>query len=216
MKKDLTWIVMTVFLLLYTTVIMNGLASPTTTVAVDPPEVKDRQPGESFTINLTVSDVVISEEPPISNGLYAWSVNVTFDPAILNVTNTTEGPFLQQAAETVALPAVIDNTGGFVVTGAIIKPPYGPQGATGSGVLATITFTVVGQGATTLELTKLKLRTLLEGATETYFITTTAINGQFINSTAFPTETIVGVIGAVAIGGTLVAFFYRKRRTQTK
>ncbi len=212
MKKNATWPIVTVFLALCIGFMATGLASPTTTVAVDPQEVKDLQPGESFTVNLAVSDVVISESP-VSNGLYGWSVNVTFNPAILNVANVTEGPFLQQAAETVALPVRINNTVGFVFTGAIIKPPFGPQGAIGSGVLATIAFTVVGHGATTLELKSLKLRTVVAG--QNWEMTDiAAVDGQFVNATSFPSfpiELIVGIAGAAVVGGALVVFFYRRR-----
>lgn len=214
MRKKVTLTMVTVVLTLYAAVVANGLASPTTSVAVDPLEVKDLQPGESFTVNLAVSEVVISESP-ISNGLYGWSVNVTFNPTILNVANVTEGPFLQQAAETVPLPARMDNTYGFAFAGAIIKPPFGLQGATGSGVLATLTFTVMGRGSTKLELKSLKLRTVVAGQNwEMTNITT--IEGQFVNETSFPIELIAGIAGAAVIGGTLVAFFYRRRRAPTK
>ncbi len=217
MKKNVTWTLATVFLTLCIAAITNGLASPAPTVAVDPPEVKDLQQGESFTVNLTISDIVISEDP-ISNGLYGWSVKVTFNPAILNVATVTEGPFLQQAAETVPLPLRMNNTAGYAFVGAMINIPWGPQGATGSGVLATITFTVMGRGSTKLELESLELYTAhLTPVTESWKITKfTAIDGQFVNAAAFPIELIVGVIGAAAIGGTLVVFFYRRRKTPTK
>lgn len=214
MKKDPRWILLTTALLMCITIIGIGRASPGTAVGVDPPEVKDLEPGESFTVNITVTDVVINmETPPYSNGLYGWSVEMTFNPAIINVENVTEGPFLKQIDKRYFLPGPINNTRGHGMIGGMYNPAETPaQGAAGSGVLATVTFTVKGKGETDIELEPVKLRTVLEGNSvpiEDVDIT----NGRFVNAapSILSIELIVGVVAVVAIAGIAVFFYIRRK-----
>jgi len=217
MKKNLRWMLFTTALLVSMAVIKTGMASPATTVAVVPSEVKDKEPGESFKVNITVTDVVISETPPISQGLYGWSVNMTFNPDILNCTSVEEGPFLKQFFETI-FAWNINNTAGFAFIGGMFKPPpTPPQGATGSGVLATVTFKVKGRGETSLRLQSLKLRTVIAGQNwEMENITST--DGVFRNvaPSILSLELIVAIIVAIPIVGGVAAFMYRRRKTRMK
>lgn len=76
---------------------------------------------------------------------------MTFDPNVLRAANATEGPFLKSAGHDTAWSSSINNTEGYLRVGAIISmPPVPPTGAIGSGVLATLTFVVVSEGATSL------------------------------------------------------------------
>jgi len=111
--------------------------------------------GETFTVNITVTCVT---------DLYAWNINLTFNPAVLNVASVTEAAFLKETNETIFLPVTKNNDAGFVFAGALFMPPFPERGATGSGVLATITFKVAGEGETKLEFELSKLLTVISGS----------------------------------------------------
>ncbi len=128
--------------------IVLSLYPPTNTVEV----------GETFSVNITVTGIVISETPPVSNGLIGWEVWMTFNPEVLHAINATESSFLRDAASTYGYTTFfakeIDNTEGSVEVGETVWPkmppddPYPPEGATGDGTLATITFEVMAEGET--------------------------------------------------------------------
>lgn len=202
MKKKQRWIVLTTALLICIAMTSTGKASPDTVIAVDPQSIEDLKTGESFTVNITVTNVT---------GLYSWDINMTFDPAILKVEDAIEGPFIQQFGETTPLPVRISNDLGYVIIGAMFTPPIPENLATGSGVLATVTFTVKGYGKTELGL-KSNLYTVI-GVTPV-LIDHTSVDGVFRNATptALSIELIIGVVVAVTIGG-IAVFFYRRRRT---
>lgn len=167
-------------------------ASPETVVAVDP-KITSTEPGESFEINITVSDV---------SDLYGWEINMTFDPTILSVVKVTEGPFLKQAGEeqgvdTWLLGPVINNFAGFVSCAASFVP-FPPEGATGSGVLASITFNVTTEGRSDLGFSKTKLNTVEEDLPVP--LDHTAVDGLF----AYPLLRDVAVIN-VEVSSTSVS-----------
>jgi len=206
MKKNQRWMVLTTTLLICIAMTGTGKASPDTVITVDPQSVEDLEVGKSFTVNITVTDVA---------DLYSWDINMTFNPAILKVENTTEGPFLHQFGETVSLPVRIYNDRGFVIIGGMFMPPIPENLATGSGVLATVTFTVKGYGETSLGLQSNLYAPLgIAGFETPVSIDHTSVDGVFRNATAtvLSIELIIGVVVVVTISG-IAVFFYRRRRT---
>lgn len=208
MTKNQRWMLLTTALLVCIAMTGIGRASPDTVIAVDPTEIKDLEAGESFAVNITITDVT---------DLYSWDMNMTFNPAVLNVENATEGTFLQQFNETITLPVRIDNTVGSVVIGGMFKPPWPENGATGSGVLATITFTVKGYGETPLHFQKSDTFKYEVNFPVGIPIDHTTEDGVFRNATP-TTLSIELIIGAVvsAIVGAGAVFFYMRRRTISK
>ncbi len=92
--------------------------------------------GDTFSLNLNVADAV---------DLTAWQFDLAYDPTILQANLVTEGPFLASAGSTLFVPGFIDNTTGLIggVSGFftdITAPP------SGSGVLASIEFTLLSAG----------------------------------------------------------------------
>jgi hypothetical protein len=91
-----------------------------------------------------------------TGAILGWGFNLAWNPAVLSLTSWTEGPFLSSAAAAV-LPAgtastfrvggTINNTAGTLVgaTVAGLGFPAG-TGVTGAGVIANLTFTVIGAG----------------------------------------------------------------------
>ena len=109
---------------------------------------------DGFTFNVNVFDV-----PTAPSDLYAWQVNITFNPLVLQCVAASEGQFLKQAGDTFSLNVQINNEAGWVVAGtALVNYDFG--GATGSGRLATMTFNVAVRGNSPLafdtEYTKLR------------------------------------------------------------
>jgi len=178
-------------------------------VAVEPAEVRDIPPNETFSVNVTITDV---------SELYSWQITLTFEPALLNVIEVTEGPFLKAFNETLWLPAKMNNTAGSVGAGALLKPPPPPHGATGSGVLASVTFKVMSGGASSLHFDKDKtiLMTYISGKIvkiENFLLT----DGSFRNAASgglfgIPLEILAGTIVVVAVVGVSTFFFIRRRR----
>lgn len=146
MVKQHLWLIF--FLSSLPTGFLVGLAvggvvatSPATTVSIEP-QTSAWLPDTIFNITVVVTDV---------SELYGWQFNVTFNPAVLEALNFTEGPFLKQAGDTYELPVTINNTGGWVFAGRSLFP-YPEHGASGSGILAYLTFKAKAEGASTLHL----------------------------------------------------------------
>lgn len=120
------------------------------------------QIGDTITLNIMISNVT---------DLYCWQAGMTFNPAALecitttapsntvpnattNSTAFTEGAFLQKSGDTMWLPATVEN-GVILAHACTLLGPATP--ASGSGVLATIKFTVKGEGVLNVHLTNVIL-----------------------------------------------------------
>jgi len=121
-----------------------------TTIQVDPP-ILFAESGEHFTINLTIMDAV---------DVYAWQVNVTWDPSVVVFVDATLPPdhFLEGRPEgTMGLQ--IKELNASVLLGCLIIGSY--PGMLGSGTLVTVEFEVVGTGEGVLGLDVSKGHTFL-------------------------------------------------------
>jgi len=130
-----------------------------TKIFVDPAEVKDVQPGNSFLIRINVSDA-----PPT----YAWQFYLNWDRTLLNVSSVQEGDFLHRWKQnpfpppdylknytTSSMITPLDEAndkGEILVYFTLIAalPMY--EWASGNGWLATLNFTVKSTGSTLLDL----------------------------------------------------------------
>jgi len=181
--------------------------------------------GKTFSVNVTVSDITEEEN------LYGWECRVTFNPAIVNALDAVEGPFLGATGyDTTWLPPSIDNTVGTIDIGCLLTPAaewdgFPPNGASGSGTLATISFTVVGQGATDLYFreerdTELDSVMIAGGSQNEVPIVHTAEKGVFSNAgTVISSQLIliiVGIVVVVVVGAIVVLYFFRRKRTRTR
>jgi hypothetical protein len=159
------------------------------------PRVSSKAPSENFTVDVVMASITTNKS------LYAWEFDMSFNSTILNVTSIMQGPFLKTLGDTSwnMAPPLIDNKEGTVVaTEAFISFP--PKGATGSGVLANITFQVLDEGETQLHFYKTGLRTY--NGTDILPIDHTTVDGFFAyplvrdvavtDVTAFPTSVKAG------------------------
>lgn len=113
-------------------------ATPSTLVYVDPAE-NVANPCEYFDINITVMDVV---------DMYSWALKVGFNRYVLEVTSATEGPFLKdQVGSTFFIAKIYPEYVDLACSTLGLVP-----GASGSGVLVTITFHVKDLGECVLDV----------------------------------------------------------------
>jgi hypothetical protein len=111
-------------------------------------------PGNAVTNNTDPVTVAVTVENVTNLGSFQFSLN--FDPAVVTVTSVSIGNFLSSTGRTAfPLAPAIDNTAGTLTYGAM---SFGDQtGPSGSGTLATITFTPVGAGVANLNFSDLVL-----------------------------------------------------------
>lgn len=141
--------------------IMTGIANTNivsaqqTTIYVDPPEIVDLEltPGETFSVNVSISDV---GEP----GLYAYEVKFYYDNTTLEAIalEMPEGHFLTPELDPNNIFTTLNriyHEDGYVQLAPTLMGDE--PGKTGSGTLATITFNVTNTGSCALDLRDTKL-----------------------------------------------------------
>jgi hypothetical protein len=117
------------------------------TVSLAPATYQVSQVGQTFTLNVTISDV---------QSLWSWSVEIAWDPTVLSLAATPQtGGFLEQAgtAQFLATPASRGASGAETIN----DVSYSTTGVSGSGVLATIQFQVNAETSTSVQLGNITL-----------------------------------------------------------
>jgi len=95
--------------------------------------------GSTFSVDVRVDDV---------SGLFAYDIDVDHNPAVLDATNVTEGPFLASGGTTFFSPDDSSNPVNVVATLLSVV-----TGVSGSGVLYSIEYSALAPGVSTLEFT---------------------------------------------------------------
>jgi hypothetical protein len=98
--------------------------------------------GDSLSLDVAVTGI---------DDLYAWQLDLGFDPAVFRVDDIVEGSFLATGGETVYIPGTVDNVLGVVsfTANSLLGPT---PGVGGSGILATLNIRAFAPGASRLEL----------------------------------------------------------------
>ena len=115
-------------------------AAPTTpaSVAFNPDQV-DTVLGQSFTVNLVVSN---------ATDLFSAPLQIKYDPKVLKLNDVTQGNLMSSDGQQAVFAKNIQNdTGEADVT---LNRMTGTTGITGSGMLATLSFTTLARGATSI------------------------------------------------------------------
>jgi hypothetical protein len=122
-----------------------------TILYIDPPRISGLNIGETFSINVTISNVF---------DLYGWQFKLLYRNDALNASSITEGPFLKKdGASTFFWNAEFTdnyNATHGVIFAACTRTSLG-AGVSGDGVLATIVFKVKALLGTPLNLLETKL-----------------------------------------------------------
>ncbi len=120
---------------------LSIVLSGTTSTSVIPAQAV----GTTFNV-----DVRVDSTGSISPGINAYSYAVTWNAALLSCTNLVDpGPFLPSGdpGKVTSFTGAPDNKNGILVVGdIIIDSAHSAAAATGSGVLSTLTFTVLAAG----------------------------------------------------------------------
>ena len=98
-----------------------------------------------FTVDINITNM---------DNLYAWEFNVTYDTNVLTATNVIETPFLNSTGATY-FNKWMNDTNGWVYAYCTLLEDI--PGVTGSGDLATISFSIDATGSSTLDLHNTKL-----------------------------------------------------------
>jgi general secretion pathway protein D len=108
----------------------------------DPPTITQSK-GSTFTVNVMLSG---------GQNIYSVPVQLTYDPNQLQLVNVSNGGFLSQDGQAVALVHRDDPTSGTVQITAT-RPP-GAGGVSGQGAVVTLTFMAKGAGQSALTITR--------------------------------------------------------------
>ena len=142
MEKAKAFITATAFLAILfalTSPVLCQTTSPN--VFVDPQTKSASATGETFTVNINVTDAV---------GVAGYGINMRFDPAIVVVSEWQSGGFLESSGVGTLGLAVGDHSDvGWVSLGDTLA---GPGSANGNGTLVRINFTVLGGGRCALDI----------------------------------------------------------------
>lgn len=126
-------------------------ASPTAQVYIEPTPVT-QPPGQNFTVAIKIADC-----PKI----YAWYINLTWNPTILKLVGIAEGSFLNQGGtrntDFIYINLTLANMWGYIRFGCALKGEPSSAQVGGSGTLATLTFNVLDEGETPLHFIYVKL-----------------------------------------------------------
>jgi general secretion pathway protein D len=110
--------------------------------AFDPPSVR-QETGSTFALNIVLSG---------AQNVYSVPLQVSYDPKMLQVVNVSNGGFLSQDGQAVALVHRDDDQSGTLQITAT-RPP-GAGGVSGQGAVVTLTFLAKGAGQSTLTISK--------------------------------------------------------------
>jgi len=141
-----------------------GVNSSTATIYVNP-QTSVAVPGQSFTVNIEISDVV---------DLYGWEFRLGWNSTILEALSVIEGPFLKQGGNTFFW-SKINNSAGYMIVDCTLLGNI--SGVSGNGTLAIVEFYVETIGDCVLDL----YGTILVNSAEQP-IEHTAIDGYYYTS----------------------------------
>ena len=121
-----------------------AIASPTSIEVV--PTSLEQEPGDSFVVNITVSDMT---------DLYLWMFRLRWNNTVLQLNSIDEGPFLQDQGDTSGIWLSPPTISEINIAGRIDEATCALLGSVpgvdGNGTIATLNFTCLSLGDSTLE-----------------------------------------------------------------
>ena len=106
-------------------------------------------PGKDFTVELKADSIT---------NLKGYSVTLSYDPAFLSLQEVTEGSFFSAKGKTFFYKRVNDTKDTILIDCAILGPKVS---VSGEGTLATLSFTCLKAGSTSIEFSLAKTRDTL-------------------------------------------------------
>jgi hypothetical protein len=124
---------------------------PMPEISIDPPSIVDPSlsSGETFNVSIVIAQ---------TRKLYTWSLKMSWDPTLLNVTNIEEGSFLNRGGDysTTFIDQIHREEGYLYANCSLIGEPD-VVSASGNGTLFTVTFLIEAGGITALQLYDIRL-----------------------------------------------------------
>ena len=113
-------------------------------------QLTSTQIGDTIDVQLTIENV---------QNLFAWNLNLTWNPTVLNLTNVKEGSFLSNTGSTLftwsSSISPTSRSQGYIDSVACIL--LEATSANGNGILATLSFQVLSTGVSQLSITGTQL-----------------------------------------------------------
>ena len=155
-------------------------------------------PGDTFAVDVNISGTA---------DLYAFQLDLAFDPTLLEATSVSEGSFLGGGVpgNTFFIPGAIDNTLGTVSLNAdsLIGPP---PGVTGNGTLLIVDFTALNPGTSALTIENEILLdsglNILSDSTTAGSVTIETAGIQPVPEPSSLPLLLLGIVALVALSGT--------------
>ncbi len=179
-----------------------------TIVYVEPQEINMLRVGDSFSINITVSNVI---------DLHSWEFKLYYNSSMLNATSILEGPFLKQAGDTnfqiLAFTDSYNASHGLIWTKCTLINES--SGVNGNGTLAIINFRATWPGESPLSLADTLLldsnnktiqHTAMDGSVKILLLDIAITNITFSDSNQLVNETINIYINIENLGETIETF----------
>jgi hypothetical protein len=153
--------------------------------------------GSRFAVDVNISGAA---------DLYAFQLDLTFDPSILAVTSVSEGLFLPGGGSTFFIQGTIDNLGGSITNNAD-SLLTAISGVNGDGTLIVFDFTALASGTSSLDLANILL---LDSGLN--FINYSSTNGSVTVASVATPEPTTSMLLAGAL--CFLAVLYGFRRTE--
>jgi hypothetical protein len=169
-----------------------------TVISISPSSqtLSQSQIGKNYQITINISDVT---------NLWHWRVRLNWNPNVLNFTSITNGPFLESAGSTLFLPPPERNGSLTEISDTLLSK----NSMNGSGVLATVNFTILAAGQSELMLNNTLLLEPLSGNQTTHAqIACTVNNGQLFVLSELSNWVMPAIVFVVTIPAAILA---RKR-----
>lgn len=167
-----------------------GAAAQAATITSSTPQ-SSYNANEAIPVDVSISNVT---------DLYAFQFDLAFDPAVLSAQSVSEDGYFSSNG-VAFLPGTVDNTAGTISFIADTLSGSGP-GFTGSTQLATITFTALADGITSISPTEL---ILLDSTLSEISAGTAAATVNVLGTAPVPEPTSLGLVSTV-LGVGLIAF----------
>jgi len=202
MLKNAIIVVLSIIFLSSMYPLHQAMGQSTATVSVQLTTTSVLNMNDTFSINITVSNVI---------GLSGWQVVLFYPSSVLNGTQVDEGPFLMAGGSTTFLANPFTDNSGIATYGVLIVGDtlLADANVSGSGTLATVTFKAVGSGPCVLHIDTTgsyhTISTELLGVGENNDIPFTTVDGQITIVPEFPSLAILPLF-MIATIVSLIAF----------
>jgi hypothetical protein len=131
--------------------------NPTLSITPNTTNLSTAKIGSIIDVNITIDN---------AKNIYGWSLNLNWNPKILNLTDIKEGQFLKSAGSTLFTwdPSISKEArSNGSIPGSVVDVLLKAPGVDGSGVLATLSFQVIASGVSSLSLNGSRLASPTSG-----------------------------------------------------